>query len=140
MRERQHLAMAGSRHHHSPRNATAHRAARANSHDHFGAQTQRLRSGYVDWRCYDGGPWSRSSLSSLKADAVLLMWCGSIGFSVQQCPLIIGFFVPFCRRKLSPIFSRRGSASDWEEDVSRNFRGWWVLPPEVAFAYYLEYF
>ena len=30
--ERQHLAMAGSRHHHSPRNATAHRAARANYH------------------------------------------------------------------------------------------------------------
>ena len=30
--ERQHLAMTGSRHHHSPRNATAHRAARANCH------------------------------------------------------------------------------------------------------------
>ena len=31
--ERQHLAMAGARHHHhSPRNATAHRAARANYH------------------------------------------------------------------------------------------------------------
>ena len=46
--------MAGSEHLHLPHNATAHRAARANSHDHFGAQTQRLRSGYVDWRCYDG--------------------------------------------------------------------------------------
>ena len=43
-------------------------------------------------------------VSSLKADAILLMWCGSIGVSKQQCPLIIGFFVPFCRRKLSPIF------------------------------------
>ena len=32
LRERQHLAMAGSEHLHLPRNATAHRAARANSH------------------------------------------------------------------------------------------------------------
>ena len=32
LRERQHLAMAGSRHNYSPRNATAHRAARANYH------------------------------------------------------------------------------------------------------------
>ena len=45
--------MAGSRHHHSPRNATAHRAACTNSHNHFGAQTRRLRSGYVDWRIVD---------------------------------------------------------------------------------------
>ena len=32
LRERQHLAMAGSRHLHSPRNATAHCVARANHH------------------------------------------------------------------------------------------------------------
>ena len=88
-------------------------------------------------RVVTSGVWY---LASLKADAVLLMWCGSIGVSVQQCPLIIGFFVPFCRRKLSPIFSRRGSASDREEDVSWNFRVSWVLLPEVAFAFFLVYF
>ena len=48
MRERQHLAMAGSRHLHLPRNATAHRAARANCQLLW--YVPRL-----DWRCYDGG-------------------------------------------------------------------------------------
>ena len=46
-------------HLHLPRNATAHRAACTNSHNHFGAQTRRLRSGYVDWRCYDGAQSAR---------------------------------------------------------------------------------
>ena len=35
-------------------------------------------------------------------------------------------------------FLRRGSANGREEDVSRNLTQRWVLPPEVAFAYYSE--
>ena len=53
--------MAGSRHLHLPRNATAQRAARANSHSHLGVQTHRLRSCYVDCRSVDTsgfGVWS----------------------------------------------------------------------------------
>ena len=98
LRERQHLAMAGSEHFHYPHNATAHHAARTNSHSHFGAQTRRLRSGHVDWRSFDGEQSARGYVRALG------LWSG-IGTSLvsafsnfQSKRRLPVDYVPCCRR------------------------------------------
>ena len=50
------------------------------------------------------------------------------------------FFLTSLQRGTPANFLLRGSADGREEYVSRNLTQRWVLPPEVAFACYLEYF
>ena len=64
--ERQHLAMAGSEHLHLPRNATAHRAARANSH------VPRWRSGLaVPASCWS--PWIPEGFRRMFSSAAVFL-------------------------------------------------------------------
>ena len=72
--------------------------------------------------------------------AVLITCFGATRISEQQCLTSIGFFLTFLQEETLDDFLRRGSADGREEDVFRNFTQWWVLPPDVAFACYVEHF
>ena len=63
-------------------------------------------------------------------------------FAFRSCSVLCSlvFFLTILQEETLGTFLRRGSADGREEDVSRNLAQQWVLPPEVASAYYLEYF